>query len=255
MKFSYCIFVQIFLFTVLHISSFGQELIGKPKNSLKFSLGVGYDDGLTLLRTVPALGFGYERMLNKRFSVASHIFSFYRTMPDSYFDRDLNGRFLIDLKARGASQPFFSPEEEALITRGVIPLDSRNTVKKLSLPVDIGIIYYPINSKRHSLGVNFALCMTYTSHNWWRDYYSIFSLVLEDGTEATPLSNDLMLSLNSEFHSFTPQLSLKLIYEYKFKNFGTGFRISNYGYVDMGLDFFSRTLTIWDTSLFLTLKL
>ncbi len=226
----------------------GQSDFSGNKHTLRLSMGLGYEDGLVLLSKIPTLGIGYEYALNKRFSIASHVLSYYRNMPDSYFDKNFNGtRPTLDLIANGASGPFITEADRERIRRtGIRRLSPKKTIKSLSLPIDIGIMFYPVNRKRHKIGLNAGLSLTYETYNWWRDYYDGVTITLEDGT----VYENLFLSLNTEFRNISPGASLKIIYEYYFDHFGLGFRFGNYNV----FLFNPANLSVWETSLYLAFK-
>lgn len=216
--------------------------------SLSLSLGMGFDDGFTAIAQTPALGLRYEYAFGKNLSVTSHLLSYYRTMPDSYFDRSPNGgHILVDLIAAGTMNPFATEQDlEELSEQGIKALTARRTIKMLSVPIDIGISWYPISSPRHKVGVNLAFSMTYESSNWQRDYFEQVEIVLEDGT----LYDQAFLSVNTEFRNWTPGTSLKFIYEYHWLDYAFGFRLGNYN----TLFWADANYPIWDTSLFFVLK-
>lgn len=231
----------------------GQSYTGDYKHHFRFSLGVGYDDGLALLKTVPAIGLSYERSLSRRFALSANLYSYYRSMPDLDFDRTVTQTPYIDIFARGASQPLFTEQEEALLNQGVILSSPIHTIKSFSLPIDVGITYYPVQSRRHALGFNVGVGLMYTSSNYWRERFTLIDAVLEDGTALDP--GVAVYARHTEFNDLSPQLSLKLMYEYKFKNYGIGLRLANYGYAALEMDFFSSGFIVWDSSIFFTYKL
>jgi len=247
-------FIPLFALLLWHCSLSAQSTETQHRHHFRFSLGVGYDDGLALLKTVPAIGLSYERSLSRRFALSANLYSYYRSMPDYEFDRTwVHNLPIIDIFARGASQPLFTEEEEALLNQGVILSSPIHTIKSFSLPIDVGITYYPIQSRRHALGFNVGVGLMYTSSNYWRERFTLIDAVLEDGTALDPIV--AVYARHTEFNDLSPQLSLKLMYEYKFKNYGIGLRLANYGYVALEMDFFSGGFIVWDSSIFFTYKL
>jgi hypothetical protein len=247
-------FIPLFTLLLWHCGLSAQSTETQHRHHFRFSLGVGYDDGLALLKTVPAIGLSYERSLSRRFALSANLYSYYRSMPDSDFDRTFFFNLpIIDIFARGASQPLFTEQEEALLNQGVILSSPIHTIKSFSLPIDVGITYYPIHSRRHALGFNVGIGLTYTSSNYWRQQASTSDAVLADGTFLN--AGNVVISGHTEFNDLSPQLSLKLMYEYKFKNYGIGLRLANYGYAALEMDFFSGGFIVWDSSIFFTYKL
>lgn len=227
---------------------------GEGKHSVRFSMGLGYEDGLILIRTVPTIGIGYDYQLSKYFSVSANLLSHYRSMPDSYFNQDINGQLIFDVSAPNIVFEDITGSTQPVSGRGLIPIDPTFTIKSLSLPLDVGITFHPINTKRHLLGIGLGMTMTYSSYNWWRDYLPVSRLVLEDGTVIDQY--DLVVSLNTEFHSITTGISTKLLYAYKLnEKYQLGIRVGNYEVFDFGLDAFRGGLAVWDSSLVFTFKL
>lgn len=243
-RYLFSIFIAMFSHFLL-----GQSQVSEPKHSIRMSIGWGYEDGWVSLTKIPTLGIGYEYALGKRIALSGHLMSYYRNMPDSYFDQNLNGaRPTLDLIAHGVSGPFITEADLERIQRtGIRRLSPKRTIKSLSLPFDVGITFYPIHSDQHKVGLNAGLSLTYETYNWWRDYYDGVSITLEDGT----VYDNLFLSLNTEFRNLSPGISTKIFYEFHFKDYGLGGRVSNYNLFSFG----QSNLTVWDTSIYLILKI
>lgn len=236
------------LFLALSNILSAQHLSPIEKNVFRLSAGLGYEEGFVVLTKIPSLGISYERILSKRFSIATHLFSYYRNRPDSYLNSSPNGGApIIDLVTAGNSGPFVSKEEiESIINTGLQNLSPNNTIKMLSVPIDVGITFYPISSRKHRVGINLAASMTYESSNWSRDYFEGATLTLENGE----VYENAFLSLNTEFRNWTPGTSVKLLYEFQQDNYALGFRLGNYN----RFLFSTANYPIWETSLYLAFK-
>lgn len=218
------------------------------KNVFTMSLGLGYADGLIYetQNSVPIFGFSYERLISKRFSLSAHSLIYYRSYPDSYA-QGINADYPLLHKFRGSSSPLLSQvEKDKLANSGISQLDPIATVKFLSLPVDLSVTYYPISTKRHRLGINAGFSITYESHNWYQDQANGF-LTLPDGTK-----KQITLGLQTEYRNFSPGLTTKLIYDYSFKDYLIGARISNYNVA--ASDLFKANESVWETSIYFGFK-
>lgn len=239
-----------FLFLFLFYKVQAQKIlpIENNKHLLRFSLGVGYDDGLVLLAQTPSLGISYEYQIHHRLALTTHLLSYYRTMPDSYFDKSPNGgHAIVDLIAPGVTGPFATAEDlEQVKQGGIKTLSSHRTIKMLSVPLDVGLTFYPISHTHHKIGLNLAFSMTYESSNWPRDYFEQVTITLEDGTTY----DQAFLSLNTEFRNWTPGASAKLFYEYHFKEYALGLRAGNYNVFFFG----DANHPIWETSIYFAFK-
>ena len=216
------------------------------KNQLNISLGLGFEDGLVFLskNAVPTFGISYERKLSKRLFFASHILTHYRTFlnPTNIDTHPFLSKF------RGANSPFMTQaDKDKLNNSGIKQLNRIHTFKSLSLPVDVGFNLYPLSTKHHRLGLNVAFSMTFENHNWWTDQFTGV-LTLADGTQ-----KQITLEVPTEFRTFAPGFSTKILYDYSFKDYSIGFKAANYNVFLTELAG-SKVQPIWETSLYLGFK-
>ncbi len=236
-------YLLLFLHLLTSALSQAQTARSNPSylNQFRISLGLGYEDGLIYLASVPAFGLSYERVLSKRISLASHLLIYYRTLPDSY-TQGVNGKPVLD-QFRGTNSPFLTPtQRQELENAGIKALGPTYTVKFMSVPMDVGVIVYPICRKKHRLGVNLAGSVTYEVHNWFRDIDSGV-LTLKDGTK-----HEISLSTPTEYRNLSAGINLKLVYDYRFKDYALGLRTG--GYNVFFSDWFDANNVVWETSVF-----
>jgi hypothetical protein len=214
----------------------------KKLNRFKVSIGPGFADGLIFIkRSPPAFGIGYERILNRRFSLAAHMLTYYHSEPDAYI-LGLNEQPVVN-KFRGSNSPFFKPEEkEKLAGSGLWPKDPAYFVKFLVAPFDAGFVFYPLNRNGHRFGINTAFAVTYETHSWYKSQLS-GTLTLKDGKQT-----DITLSIPVEYRDLSAGMSLKLSYDYAFRNCFLGGRIGNYNVLLS--DWFDANQVVWDASIF-----
>jgi hypothetical protein len=178
-------------------------------------IGNGYEDGWVKLTKLPTIGILYNHKISRYFAIRVGITSFYRTMPDSYLYDDANGNLVANLIVRDSRSPFITDSDRDRITRvGIKDLNSSFTLKMLSVPIDFGIMFYPIRYRNHRIGAFVGGSLSFESQNFWRDYYP-GDITLKDGTKY----KSSFLALNTEFRSLTPGECLKLEYMYYFKRF------------------------------------
>lgn len=233
------------------IFSFGQTkpiISTEKKNQFRISFGLGYEDGLIFLEknAIPTFGMGYERRLNKHFSLAAHNLLYYR----AFSDFDVAGRAIdfpsID-KFRGSSSPFLTQlEKDKLDKSGIFPLNPKQTLKFFSLSSDLGLTFYPLSTRHHRIGINAAYSLTYESHNWWKDMSSGI-LTLEDGSQ-----KQITLAIPVEYRNLSSGIGVKLTYDYSFKDYLVGFRWGNYNVFFP--DLFDLNEVVWDTSIYFGFK-
>jgi hypothetical protein len=222
------------------------EKVGFKKHAFKWSLGFGMEDGLILTSKIPCLGIAYEYNLSRYFSLNAHVFSYYRTYKDF---PDLSSTLPFIDKFLDSNSPFLTDlEKESIKNRGLKALDGYYTHKLLSIPIDLSFTVYPLSINHHRAGFNVGLCLTYDNYTWYRDGYV--------GTLTAPSKNfkgDIGLTLNTFYRGFSTGATLKLLYEYSFKDYLVGIRIANYG-VLMSSVFYDKNLPVWETSLYFGLK-
>lgn len=217
------------------------------KNQLTISLGLGLEDGLIFLpkNALPTFGLSYGRHLSKRFSADVHALIYYRTLPDSYTFGYPNYPD-VD-KLRGSLSPFMTQaDKDKLANSGIKNLNPEETVKFLSIPIDIGINFYPLSKKHHRIGIYAGFGLTYESHNWYRDLIG-GTLTLQDGTQ-----KQITLNVPSEFRNLSGGFSTKIKYEYAFQDYACGVRIGNNNV--FLIDWFDINQSVWETSLFWSFK-
>jgi|GEM_PF-1493358 len=223
-----------------------------PKNTFRISTGLGFEDGLISLTWMPTLGITYERALSKRFAASLQLYSYFRTQPDGNFSDDLNGSPVLDIIANGAYGPFLTAEDlEHIAETGIKQLSPQKTIKFLSVPMHIGLTFFPICSEKHRLGYNVGFGVTYEASNWYRNVYPIREMILEDGTVYT----NLYITLNTEFRNFSPGFSHHLFYEYSFQRFGLGGRIGSFNVDILNLaGFLPANFSVWESSVYMAFK-
>jgi hypothetical protein len=201
----------------------GAQSIWSPKSKqLGITLGNGYEDGWVSLTKLPTIGIVYSQSIHQRISIRLGITSFYRSMPDSYLYDDNNGNFVANIIVRDSESPFISDDVREKITMvGIKDLNASFTIKSLSVPLDIGIMFIPLRYKKHHLGIFAGASLSFESQNWWRDYYPA-DLTLKDGT----VYKSSFLALNTEFRSLTPGECLKIEYGYQFNRSTIALNIS-----------------------------
>jgi hypothetical protein len=215
------------IFVCLNILCLSKETSAQNLGEYKYkklgiTIGNGYEDGWLSLTKLPTIGMVYAQGFHKRFSVRLGITSFYRTMPDSYLYDDNNGNLITNIIVRDSKSPFISDKDREKITNvGIKDLNSSFTIKILSVPLDLGVMFTPIQYKRQQLGVFVGASLTFESQNWWRDYYPA-DLTLKDGT----VYKSSFLALNTEFRSLTPGECLKVEYGYQFNRSTIALNIS-----------------------------
>ncbi len=214
-------------------------------HQLRIALGVSLGDGLIFLSKnfVPSFGISYEYQLSKRLSIASHILTHYSS--DFDLKNSLNKDFPFLSKFRGSESPFFTQKEkDELNNSGIVPINSWHYEKALSVPIDIGLTFYPLNNKHHRIGINTAFSVTYSNYNWYPDSFTGI-LTLKDGT-----TRKITLEVPTEFRNLSYGFSPKLFYTYSFKDCSIGIRAANYNF------FFANkySVPIWETSLLWGLK-
>ncbi len=231
--------------------SMGQSAPAKPdssklKHCLRLSIGKGFDDGMSSLTWLPVLGLSYEYRFSKHLALSSHLLSYYRHAHDSGLIT-WSDEPLLDI-IRGSQSPFLTEEgREALENSGIIQADPGKTIKFLSVPLDVGLIFYPLVTQRHRIGLNVGFSLTYETNTWWKDYWPVI-LTLEDGSQY-----EVSVSTNTEFRSISPGSTFKLLYEYRFEKWAAGFRYGNYNV--FLIDWFDTNLSVWEASLFLAFNL
>ncbi len=208
-----------------------------PKNQLIFALGFGYGDGLNSLSRRPTIGIGYERRLFRWLSLSTHILSYYQNYLDLISDSDV----LLDIK-RGSTSPFITKEQQdKLNNSGVKQLYPGFVIKSWSVPMDVGVTFYPLCKKHHRIGINIGFSMTYETHSYYKDFFT-GNLILADGTKKA-----IFLSVPTEYRNISPGIVSKIHYQYIFDKASIGFRFGNCNGV---IDEFGRNEPVWDTSLF-----
>jgi hypothetical protein len=216
------------------------------KNQFRFSLGLGYEDGLIFLNrnAIPTLGMAYERRLSRYFALSAYLLLYYRAFSNNYVE---SPNFPLFTKYRGSLSPLMTQtDRDKLASSGIIQIRSEESIMQLSVPIDAGFTFYPINKQRHRLGIYFGFGFTYESHNWYQDYLPGV-LTLADGSKV-----DMTLSVPTEFRNFSPGFSTKLMYDYQFKNYAVGARLGNNNYIFDAL--FDANQPVWETSIYWSFK-
>jgi hypothetical protein len=172
--------------------------------------------------------------------------SSYQNAIDSYFFSNIPDYPIID-KYRGSESPFLTAaEKKKLSASGIKQLYSGYNIKSWSVPIDVGITFYPLSTKHHRIGMNTGLDLTYETHTFWKDFAS-GTLTLSDGTK-----QNILMSVPVEFRNISPGFTFKLHYQYLFQQSSLGFRIANYN-VEFASFFYpnrSPNDSLWDTSIF-----
>lgn len=242
-----CVIAQCY-FLNAQTKSVGTTSVEKiKKNQFNISLGIGLEDGLIFLpkNALPTFGLSYERNLSKRFSADIHSLIYYRAVPDSYTfgypdypDVD---------KLRGSVSPFMTQaDKDKLANSGIKNLNPDETVKFLSIPIDIGITFYPLSKKHHRIGIYAGFGLTYEAHNWYRDLW-VGTVTLQDGSQ-----KQITLNVPTEFRNLSAGFSTKIKYEYAIKDYACGFRIGNNNVILT--EWFDANESVWEISLFWAFK-
>ncbi len=243
---------KLFLILIIFVTSLcklGAQSKEHKDEYLYLSLGQGYIDGLIWLNWFPTIGIGYEKEINRFYSVNFHIYSYLREYPDSYFTDDANGHPIMDIIVEDAWGPFVTAADKNKIKSvGIKDIDPRLTIKEFSLPVTLNLNFNAIRFWGHNLGIIGGIGFCYSTNNYSKDYFPIKRITLNDGTEYV----DVQLSMQTEFRSFDPFLEhIALFYEFKSKNFKLGFKFGEYGYYFGNIE----GAYSWDSSVFIKLKL
>ncbi len=219
---------------------------GFKRHTFKIGLGLGFEDALIRESHIPSISLAYEYSLNKYFSLNAHLFSFYRANGDV-----VNYPFKANLdKYTNSINPRLTEvERQELKEKGIVGLNGYKSFKKFTLPVDISFTAYPLSLKKHKLGINFGLCVNYSELTWYRDY-TYGKLTLDNNT----FSGDINLLTNTAFRHISGGTTLKVLYEFHFKDYLIGTRMANYNVIPIG--FFDQDLysVVWETSLYFGFK-
>ena len=219
------------------------------RHQLCLSTGIAFDDGLSLLAKTPTLGLGYEYKLGKRWGAAVHMLSYYRSfgLHNSVVQGSAAAADFITPLFGG---PFVTETDIAHIRNtGIKKISLANPIKFLSIPVDIGLNFYPIVTERHRLGINGCFSLTYESYSMSRSSKPVV-LELEDGT----LYQNIFFNSVVQYRHWVSGLGVKLFYEYHWDNMAVGLRGGNYNFFDLGSDHLGRGWTVWESSLYVTAK-
>lgn len=230
--------LYILLLIFLPSSIMAQESLAR--HQLRLSIGVGYEDGLLLQKPViPAIGIGYDYNVSKLLALSFNALTYYRSHNDDprfegYFGSNVIGEI------RPGFPSISGIGEEELLSNGLIALNTQRTIKAFYLPVDFGITLNLLNRKKHLIGLNAGITVMYSSYNFWKTYFLMDQIILENGVI---IDEPSYIALGADFHSITTHLSLKLLYAYKFSNnFSLGLRFSNYFTISESSLFFLFTL-------------
>ena len=241
------------IFVITFILTFTLNTFSQTKDSkidyLTLSIGQGYGDGIIWLNWYPTLGIGYERELNRFFSVDFQIYSYYRAFKDYYFlTDDGSGHPIFDIIIENAYGPFITQEDlDKIKNVGIKDLDASLIIKEFSLPVTLDLNFTPILFKGHSLGITGGIGFCYSTNNYSKDYFPIKKLTLNDGS----VYEYIQLSLGTEFRSIDPFIEhIALFYEFKLDDYKFGFKFGEYGY-----NFGNYGSYNWDSSIYFKLKL
>jgi hypothetical protein len=237
---------------VLTFSAFAQSHSLPQKHLVRLSTGVGFDDGLFFSTKAPSIGISYEYALNQHFSLAAHLLSYYRDIGVNHAIIDTRTyRTAADLIMRGFFGPFLTQADlDRIEQTGIKKLSPERVLKTLSLPLDFGISFYPVNTSRHRMGINCALSLTYESYNFQPGTYTV-ELELKDGS----IYRDIFISLNTEFRHLALGLGTRLFYEYHFNDYAVGLRLGSYNLWGLSLDTLSQGIPFVECSLFFAFKL
>jgi hypothetical protein len=218
------------LFIILIITQSFIVAQGKQQKNgyLYLGIGQGYVDGINWVSAFPTISLGYEKEMNKYFSINFHLNSYYCTFGDSYFTDDANGHPIMDILVENAWGPFITDKEKEKIKNvGIKDLSSENfTIKQYSLPAILNLNFNAIRYKNHNLGLGLGGGFSYSIYNWWKDYFPIKKITLNDGS----IYENVQLSQGTEFRNIDPFLEyISIFYEYKSKKFNLGLKFGAYG--------------------------
>lgn len=224
---------------------------GDSRHQVRISTGIAFDDALLFTMQAPTIGIGYEYRLSKRWGAAAHLLSYYRDI--GWSGTVTAGRATAaDLIIEGLSGPFITQMDlDAIASTGIrkIRAGNGNMTKFMSIPIDVGLNFYPLRGKRHQLGINGAISATYESYNLDS---GAFPAILE--FENGAIYRDIFFVVHKEFRHWVLGLSVKLFYEYHFKRYAVGLRAGNYNVLDLSSDALGRGWPIWESSLYFTAK-
>lgn len=230
------------------ITSTSAQKIDTLKHLFRISAGLTYYDGYSPRQMAPGFGLSYQYHFRRRWALAANLFWTYDSPPLSpYGDKREPD---IDL-FRTSVSPFLTDADlEKISNPGYIGLHAYRPAHSFSMPIDVGVVYYPIIFRGHSLATNLGFSMSYESRTaFWRDKLPTY-FKPNDASEPVIIT----LSPNIEYRNFSPGLTLKFMYTYRFKNnVLLGVRTGSYNFF---LDFIFNRVNeiIWERSLFIGYK-
>ena len=240
------IFICIFIF--LSSCLVAQTQTFNKKNILELSIGQGFIDGLIRSPT-PTIGIGYERKLNKYFSVYARLHTFYRRGRDIENFTVLGTPSIGSIEPESQSQFITQDDIDAHINLGLKDQDDLNTFKAFSVPLVFGIKITPLRYKNNALNLYAGLLIMYEN----RTNTSVEYLVGQ--ADITLISGEIITSeftLISEIYHrhIVAAESLGIGYEYQFEKLGLELYFG-----ENNLFGPANASTVWDLSLKLKLKL
>lgn len=222
------------------------------KHSIRMHIGVGFDDGLLFSTTAPLLGFGYEYRLGRHWGVGADITSFYRATSVIFqFANPANGTTSANAIIAGlVTGPFVTEADRQYIAdTGIRRIDPRGQ-KHLSMPLAMGLTFYPVSSRRHRLGLTPALNITYESQSIFSGSRGV-ELELNDGT----IYRNVFVTLNADYRQLVLGFSPKLSYEFHARQWALGLRLGNHNFFWLGDAPLFRAELFWESSLCFIVKI
>jgi hypothetical protein len=194
------------------------------RHSILFSLGQGYEDGLIRVTRIPTIGLGYEYRINRFFDASIYGFTYYRDYAD--FITAGSQSNLLNSVFPGNQSAFFTQEQlDAIQDVGIKNVNPGGSINLFSVPISMGITFYPLQFRRSRLGMFVGGCAMYETFNLGSEN-AIFNVTLNDGT-VYELANVVK---QAEFRHWSFGDALRLRYDLSLKNtsFGLQFGANNY---------------------------
>ena len=185
------------------------------KQSFRFSLAHGHEDGFKSEFNFPILGIGYEYHLNKSFALYAGLHTFFRRDRQLIIiDQELPfvGRVDPDLPS-----PFLSQEDiEKFENLGILNFDRRYALKAFSIPLTLGVKTRLLGYKKHGLNVYAGVAVIYENKNFFLEYIRSSATVttIDNQTQTLPL----ILTSETNFRYVVASEHLAIGYEYTLPN-------------------------------------
>lgn len=229
----------ILLLLLLPFTSFAQEK-DYSSNSISFSIGRVHEDGLLAFRH-PSIGIGYEKKLNKWFSLQIRLVSLFRSGGDVKFLDRLDNPAVGQIRP-GSTSPFITQDDiDSFSDQGLKDIGELNFYKSISLPLNVGIKFTPLRFKQFAFNMYAGPSLVFQNSNSDLEFFSgLADVSLSNGDE---ISTELTLYSETHFRNFYLSESLGAGIEYQIKLF------SIECYFGENSTLINRGINTWDLSL------